>query len=138
VPCELKRHWQAFVARYVATRQTLVGLALVVDARHGLADADRDLLGQFLPSGRPVLVLATKIDKLGFEARRKAREAIERALATAFPAHAAQLRVVAFSATRRIGIEEAEGTLAEWLPAEPQKEKASPSRGVTRGPKRPA
>ena len=36
VPRELKRHWQRFLARYLATRQSLVGLVLVVDARHGL------------------------------------------------------------------------------------------------------
>ena len=28
VPHKLKRHWQAFLARYLATRQTLIGLAL--------------------------------------------------------------------------------------------------------------
>ena len=33
VPQELKRHWQEFLARYLATRQSLVGLALVVDAQ---------------------------------------------------------------------------------------------------------
>src|SRR5437016_13765039 len=32
VPKELKRHWQEFLARYLATRQSLVGLVLVVDA----------------------------------------------------------------------------------------------------------
>ena len=39
VPQALKRHWQEFLARYLATRQSLVGLVLVVDARHGLADS---------------------------------------------------------------------------------------------------
>src|SRR5512139_1664165 len=33
VPRELKTHWQDFLARYLATRQSLVGLVLVVDAR---------------------------------------------------------------------------------------------------------
>src|SRR4051812_23253764 len=32
VPKALKRHWQSFLARYVATRQTLIGLIVVVDA----------------------------------------------------------------------------------------------------------
>ena len=40
VPQPLKRHWQAFLARYLATRQSLVGLVLVVDARHGLSELD--------------------------------------------------------------------------------------------------
>ena len=63
VPRDLKRHWQEFLARYLATRQSLVGLVLVVDARHGLSDLDRGLLAGYLTSGRPVLLLATKMDK---------------------------------------------------------------------------
>lgn len=147
VPQALKRHWQEFLARYVAMRQSLVGLVLVVDARHGVSDLDLRLLAGYLPSHRPVLVLATKIDKLGTAARESARRGIERAIATAFPAHAAQASVVPFSATRREGIEQAEATLADWLgatasaspvpPPDPAKEKAPRSRGVTRGPKRP-
>jgi GTP-binding protein len=143
VPRDVKRHWQHFVAGYLATRQALVGLVLVVDARHGLADLDREVLSQFLPSGRPVLLLATKIDKLGNQAQREAVAAIARSLADAFGPQASRVDVVAFSATRRIGIEPAERALAQWLPAaaaapDDTKEKASKSRGVTRGPKRPA
>jgi GTP-binding protein len=115
VPKALKRHWQDFIARYVAARQSLVGLVLIVDARHGLSDLDRTLLSGYLTSGRPVLVLATKIDKLAASAQRAATRAIERDLVAAFPVHSAQVAVVGFSATRRIGIEEAEARLAAWL-----------------------
>ncbi len=147
VPQALKRHWQEFLARYLATRQSLVGLVLVVDARHGLADLDRRLLAGYFPSGRPVLVLATKVDKFTASAQGGAQRAIERDIAGAFPFHAAQVAVVAFSATRRIGIPAAEAILASWLgettsdagaPAPgDRKEKAPRSRGVTRGPKNP-
>jgi GTP-binding protein len=115
VPKALKRHWQGFLARYVAARQSLVGLVLIVDARHGLSDLDRALLSGYLTSGRPVLVLATKIDKLAASAQRAATRDIVRDIAAAFPVHMAQVVVVGFSATRRIGIEEAEATLAAWL-----------------------
>jgi len=147
VPRALKRHWQEFLARYLATRQSLVGLALVVDARHGLAELDRDLLAGYLTSGRPVLVLATKMDKFSAAGQRDAQRAIERAIAAAFPVHAAQVTVVGFSATRRIGIAAAEATLARWmgestvdaarLPVVGAKEKAPRSRGMARGPKYP-
>jgi GTP-binding protein len=147
VPHALKRHWQNFLAAYLATRQTLVGLVLVVDARHGLAEADLQLLAGYLPSGRQALVLATKIDKFAAAAGRVARRAIERDVATAFPVHARQVVVAAFSATRHIGIEEAEHVLAAWLGAPEEelgkpapaatKERAPRSRGVTRGPKDP-
>ena len=112
VPQELKRHWQEFLARYLATRQSLVGLVLVVDARHGLADLDRRLLAAYLPSGRPVLVLATKMDKLANAAQRVARLDIVAAIAADFPGHVANVAVVPFSATRRIGVDEAEAAIA--------------------------
>jgi GTP-binding protein len=108
VPRQLKRHWQAFLTHYLATRQSLVGLVLVVDARHGLAEADRSLLGAFVPSGRPVLVLATKMDKLAPSAQRLAQAGIARAVAEAFPAYAANVMVVSFSATRKRGVGDAE------------------------------
>jgi len=115
VPRQLKEHWQRFLARYLATRQSLVGLVLVVDARHGLGDLDRALLSGYLTSSRPVLLLATKMDKFAASAQRKAARAIERDVAAAFPVSVAQVAVVPFSATRRMGIESAEAVLAEWL-----------------------
>jgi GTP-binding protein len=115
VPRELKRHWQEFLARYLATRQSLVGLVLVVDARHGLAELDRRLLAGYLTSGRPVVVLATKMDKLPPTGQRKAQADIVRDLAAEFPAHVANVDVVPFSATRRIGVDAAEKAIAAWL-----------------------
>jgi GTP-binding protein len=115
VPLELKRHWQAFLTRYLTLRQSLVGLVLVVDARHGLAELDRRLLDAFLPSGRPVLLLATKMDKLTSSAQRQAGAAIARAVAEAYPAHAANVAIVPFSSTRRIGIEAADAVITGWL-----------------------
>jgi GTP-binding protein len=115
VPRELKRHWQAFLARYLSTRQSLFGLVLVVDARHGLADLDRVLLAEYLPSGRPVLLLATKMDKLAASAQRMAERGITAAIAADFPAQAVNVTVVPFSATRHLGIAAAEATIAGWL-----------------------
>ena len=78
VPHALKRDWQELLWSYVTTRDTLIGLVLVVDARHGLrAQLDLELLAGFLPSGRPVLILATKADKLNQSERREAVAAIE-------------------------------------------------------------
>ena len=155
VPLALKRHWQGFLGRYVATRQSLVGLVLIVDARHGLADLDVELLSSFLGSGRPVLLLATKMDKLTTSKQREAEQDIVRALAASFPAQFAQVAVVPFSATRRMGIDAAEAVLRDWLgyansansadgdagPGETPgagKEKAPRTRGMPRGPKRPS
>jgi GTP-binding protein len=112
---EVKRTWQEFLWEYVSTRSTLVGLVLVVDARHGLKELDRTLLDAFLASGRPVLVLATKSDKLNNAERRDAVRAIEAQLARGWPAQAANAKVIAFSATSRAGVEDADAELAQWL-----------------------
>ena len=54
-----------------------------------------------------MLVLATKIDQLANQERKRALRDIERAIAEAFPAHATHVSIVPFSATHRIGIDEA-------------------------------
>jgi len=115
VPKERKRHWQDFLARYVATRQTLSGLVLVVDIRHGLAELDAELLESYLPAGRPLLVLATKSDKLTPSAARVAARTLERDLCAMFPVHRERIRVIVFSALRRVGVDEAEAVIAQWL-----------------------
>ena len=44
VPAAMRRHWQTFLARYLAERAPLVGLVLVMDARHPLTTLDRQML----------------------------------------------------------------------------------------------
>lgn len=115
VPRTLKEGWQDFLWRYITTRDTLIGLVLIVDARHGLRPLDRDLVGEFLPSGRPLLVLATKADKLSAAARRAAVAAIAEQLREAFGAAAQDVRLIAFSATSGQGVPEADAVLSGWL-----------------------
>jgi GTP-binding protein len=111
----LQREWQAFLWDYVRERATLVGLVLVADVRHGLKAADLELVAAFGHSARPVLVLATKSDKLGTAERRSAVNAIHAALqAVGLPVTPG---VVAFSATSRLGVAEADAILSQWLPA---------------------
>jgi GTP-binding protein len=117
VPRALKASWQDFLWDYVRTRDPLIGLVLVVDARHGLKSLDLDLLTAFRPSGRPVLVLATKSDKLNASERRAAVTGIADALRTVFPEHAGTASVVGFSMSTGQGVAEANETLAQWLGA---------------------
>jgi len=109
----LKREWQTFLWDYILTRSTLVGLVLVVDARAGLKDLDRELIAAFAASARPILVLATKADKLNTTERRSAVAALRDDLAGAGGA----IDVVAFSAVSREGVGDADRILAQWLPA---------------------
>lgn len=117
VPKAVKRAWQDVLATYVATRPSLVALALVVDARHGLKPLDFALLDGFLPSGRPVMVLATKSDKLSRNEAARASAAIRAQLAERYPGQASNVAVIPFSATARTGLLEADAILAGWLAA---------------------
>jgi len=112
----LKREWQEFLWQYITTRDQLVGLVLLVDARHGIARADVPVLADFVPSGRPVLVLATKADKLGTSAQRLALATIRTQLNELFAAGAPNVVVQLFSSVTRQGVAEAEATIASWVP----------------------
>lgn len=109
------RSWQDFLWTYVRTRSTLVALVVVLDARRGIMSLDETLLASFLPSGRPVLVLATKVDKLPRQQEAAAVARIRSRLSGLFPPQAGQVTVVGFSATRRSGIEAAESIIEPWL-----------------------
>ena len=114
VPRALKEGWQDFLWSYVTTRTTLIGLVLVVDARHRLKPLDLELLDGFVPSGRSVLILATKADKLNKSEQREALGHIGSAVGARY--RHGNVKVQLFSATTRQGVEEAEETIAGWLP----------------------
>ena len=116
VPRALKQGWQDFLWLYVTTRTTLIGSGArrrcttsVEGARRGAACSG------FLPSGRPVLILATKSDKLNQAERRAAVTGIEGQLRDAFPGYVNDVRVIVFSASSRQGVDDADAALERWL-----------------------
>ena len=64
VPMEQKSRWQRLIEHYLLKRENLKLSCLVLDARHGWMDPDRDLKQWLDHHGRPYLVIATKTDKL--------------------------------------------------------------------------
>ena len=116
VPRSLKRDWQNLLWHYVTARTTLVGLVVVVDARRGLSELDIALLTGFVPSGRPVLILATKADKLDTASRRDAFAAIRREIDERFGPHGGAITVQLFSATSRAGVDLADSVIEYWVP----------------------
>lgn len=113
VPSAMQRGWQSFIARYLAERAALVGLALVVDSRRPLTSLDRQLLDWFLPTGRPVHALLTKADKLSSSARRRALQDFLDAVARDYAG--ARLSAQLFSVPERLGITETEAIFGGWL-----------------------
>ena len=115
VPKALKEAWQEFLWGYIITRPTLVALVLMVDSRHGLKTQDEALLDGFLPSGRPVLILATKVDKLTATERRTHLTALDLRLREFCGPYMDAVTVIPFSVPKREGIEAAETLLEHWL-----------------------
>jgi GTP-binding protein len=113
VPAQVRRQWEAFIARYLSDRVPLVGLVLVMDARHPFTTLDRQLLNWFLPSGRPVRILLTKADKLTASAQRSTLQEAGRIIARDFPT--GWIEVQLFSAPKRSGLAEVEAALSAWL-----------------------
>ena len=115
VPLATRRHWQAFLARYLAERVPLVGLVLLMDIRHPLGPLDRQLLEWFLPSGRAVRILLTKADKCSASERALALKRVRDTIDHSYGDRRDYLAVQLFSATRRLGVAEAGAAIAAWL-----------------------
>lgn len=115
VPLAMRRHWQAFLARYLAERAPLVGLVLLVDVRHPLAPLDHRMLEWFLPSGRAVRILLTKADKCSASERALALKRVRDTIDRMYGSRGDHLAVQLFSATRRLGVAESGAAIAAWL-----------------------
>jgi GTP-binding protein len=111
VPEAVRTHWQATLAKYLETREQLVGLVLIMDVRHPLTPLDRKMLDWFGPSGRPIHILLTKSDKLSKSQAGAALREVRAALQEAYP----QCTVQLFSSLKKLGAEDAEAIIGGWL-----------------------
>jgi ribosome biogenesis GTP-binding protein YsxC/EngB len=120
VPHRLRRHWHRTLDGYFRVRRSLSGLVLVMDSRHPLTDFDELMLNWSCDRQIPTHVLLTKADKLS---RSRAFEVLRRVSSVLkeqqFPV-SSQL----FSATKRIGIEEAQANLSRLFDGLPVEENA--------------
>lgn len=107
VPGEVRRHWEHLVGSYIATRQSLAAVVVVMDARHPLTGLDRRLLDWLREAARPIHILLTKSDKLSKQAAQAVLAAVRREAATLWPGTSVQL----FSSLKGQGVGEAAETL---------------------------
>lgn len=115
---DAKLRWQQVMADYLARRQALAGIVLLVDARHGITPLDRQLLEFIAPrvgtGGVRLLVLLTKADKLSRnEGQRSLAQAHE--VLSAMATEDADIGIALFSALSRQGLEDAASTLHGWV-----------------------
>ena len=77
---EMRQNWQALVEDYLAGRKQIQAVVLILDLRRTPGDQERDLLDWLSERSIPVLLAATKADKLSPPERRKALAALAQAL----------------------------------------------------------
>lgn len=114
---ESKKRWQAVVADYLAQRHSLAGLVMLVDARHGFTELDRQLLGYVWPrvaNGEiKLLVLLTKADKVSRRDAQRALDLAQRLLAEVATEHS-DIGVTLFSALSGQGLDDVALALRSW------------------------
>jgi GTP-binding protein len=109
VPKADKYRWQEVMANYLITRESLRGVVMMVDPRHGITELDEILLDVIRPrveQGLKFLVLLTKADKLNRAEQNKALSIAR------LQTGGGEVRL--FSALKRQGIEEASLLLYQW------------------------
>lgn len=110
VPPEVRAKWETLLSRYLQEREALVGMVLIMDARHPLTPLDRQMLDWFVPTGKPVHILLSKADKLSNNERVQTLRRVAQELA-ARPEISVQL----FSSLSRMGAEAAAERIEGWL-----------------------
>jgi len=124
VPLPVRQHWESLVGRYVAERESLVGVVIMMDARHPLTPLDEELLRWLAPAGRRVHVLLTKADKLSKQQQQRTLAQTRSALSKLYEGSSVQL----FSSLKREGLAEAGATISAWVAQRAEKTKA-PAKG---------
>lgn len=108
VPHAMRAQWRSLVGAYLASRDTLVGVVLVMDARHPLTPLDVQLI-EFLGHVR-LLALLSKADKLTKAEQAKTLASVKASL---------QAEVRLFSSFTRQGVDECRDLLERWMSPAP-------------------
>lgn len=108
VPENVRRNWRHLIESYLAGRQKLNGVVLIVDIRHGPTAQDRQLREWLMHHQRPVLVVAGKSDKLSRGQTSKQLEVIRRELQL-------DARPIPHSSLNKSGRAEIWTKLREWI-----------------------
>jgi GTP-binding protein len=111
VPLSIKEEWQKHLAHYLEVRHCLRGLVLLMDVRHPLKDLDQMMVDWALQRELSVHLVLTKADKLS---KSDVNNAVMK-VRNHYGLVAHLVSVQAFSATKKIGLEELITILNHWF-----------------------
>ena len=111
VPVAVKKEWTKQLENYLAKRQCLRGMILLMDVRHPLQPFDEQMLNWALAAHMPVHILLTKADKLKKGPANNALLAVRKAVKP----HQELVSVQLFSALKHSGHQQLIEVLDGWL-----------------------
>lgn len=113
VPEAVRAHWVKLLGDYLQTRRQLIGLVLIMDARHPLKPLDVQMLDFFAATGRPVHILLSKADKLSKNEQIKTLSSVKQALKPFMQRQ--EISVQLFSSLKKQGIETVNTVVSDWF-----------------------
>ena len=111
VPLSVKKKWQDTIHKYLADRENLRVLVLLMDIRHPLTDLDWQMVNWAADSDLPTQILLTKADKFKRGKIAATVLSVEKQLAKIH----GQFAVEPFSSQSYLGVTEMRAQLSEWV-----------------------
>lgn len=111
VPKPMQAHWQVLISAYMAHRETLQGVILVMDIRHPLKELDWQMMEWSEAYDLPIHILLNKADKL----KRGPAIDTQRSVLKALEKYEVPITAQLFSAFNKTGLDEAKAVLNRWL-----------------------
>ena len=103
------RHWTRVMKDYLRGRPNLRRVYLLIDSRHGLKEADREIMTMMDDSAVSYQIVLTKVDKLKKQAQEKIKDATQQAIVKHVAAHP---EVILTSSVKGDGIAELRAAVA--------------------------
>ncbi len=110
-PAKVQQKWQRLMETYLTHRQALCGLVLLMDIRHPLTEIDWTMIRWSDYYQLPMYILLTKADKVNRNHTVKTMTLVTSKLEQ----KGFDCGVQTFSATKQIGLSQAQNKIVDWL-----------------------
>lgn len=111
VPLDVKKKWQKTIHQYLAERQNLLVLVLLMDIRHPLTSLDQQMIQWASDSELPTQILLTKADKFKQGKTKASVLSVEKELQKV----PGNFEVEPFSSLNYLGVDKMRAQLAQWV-----------------------
>ena len=110
-PVKIQKNWQKMMEDYLIHRHALCGLVLLMDVRHPLTEIDWTMIRWSEHYQLPFYILLTKVDKIN---RNDSVKTLTKVTST-LEQEGINFGIQLFSATKHVGITQAQEKVSVWL-----------------------